>query len=258
MAPSKVAELPYFPSVGSTSVVYLFQSVCIKASNQDALACWKDAIQLLKEFRQGKSRPGVNLGRDPGTTPNRPGRSRWPEPEAIRELILLQRELPARPAAPFRKKWHPKDARMPGSFFPRAELGMPIIFEIRGEGVPDSPSRKPDIDIKPTLQFSKDSDRMASPVILRPVRFSNGKSAALMGVLTTVPLQSAWLKKGEWDLSRDQPLHAGHIRDAALTDYPDSPLSGRTPVSPGSTPSALDAFESFAIEPNQGYTKVFP
>lgn len=230
-----------------------FRTVCVKASNQDALACWKDAIQLLKHFRQG-----VNLGRDPGTKPNRPGRSRWPEPEAIRELILLQRGLPARPAAPFRKKWHPQDARMPGSFFPRAELGMPIIFEIRDEGVPNSSSRKGDPDLKPTLQFSKDSDRMASPVILRPVRFADGKCAALMAVLRTEPLQSAWLKKGEWDLSRDQPLNAGQIRHAALASYPDSPLSGRTPVSPGTTPSALEAFESFAIEPKQGYSKVFP
>lgn len=225
-----------------------FRTVCLKESNQDALGCWKGAIQLLKDFRQGVSIPGVDLGRDKGEMPRRPGRSRWPEPEAIRELVLTQRDLAARPA-----KWHPKDLRMPGSYFPRAELGMPIIFEIRDEVVPGAPTRKGGPpNIKPTLQFDENSDRMASSIILRPVRFSDGRCAALMAVLTTEPLQSAWLEKGDFDLTSGLVVT---IRDATLASYPDSPLSRRTPGSPG---SALEAFESFAVEPNQKYMRVFP
>lgn len=46
-----------------------------------ATEAWKVAVGLLKDFRQ---RPG--LGRNPGATPQRPGRSLWPEADSIRAL----------------------------------------------------------------------------------------------------------------------------------------------------------------------------
>lgn len=224
----------------------LFRSVFVKVSNKDALGCWNDAIQLLKDFRQGR-----NVGRDPGTG-GKPGQSRWPEAESVRKLILNQRGLSPRPST-----LHPADPRMaglPSAVFPRAELGMPIIFEIR-ERIP-----KASDNIKPTLQFSDDADRMASPVILRPMRFSNGKSVAFIGVLATESLASAYLKAGDngRDLTVGVAIASNQIHDVALERYSDSPLGGPVSGSPRSqgSGSAIVAFESFAVE--KGYTKVFP
>ncbi|MGH8654796.1 MAG: type III-B CRISPR module RAMP protein Cmr1 [Gammaproteobacteria bacterium] len=147
-------------------------TICFRDGNS-ALACWKDAVRVLKDFRQG-----TNVGRDPGTGP-RPGQSRWPEAESVRRLVASQRSITARPAS-----WH-TDPRIPsGQFFPRTEFGIPIIFEIRCEGVPYSkPTDTKPPNLKTTLQPGPEGTRMASPVILRPIRFSDGKTAAMIAVL---------------------------------------------------------------------------
>src|SRR5579885_2324927 len=43
------------------------------------IEAWDKSIQIMQRFRQG-----VRVGRNPGSQRNRPGRSRWPEPETIR------------------------------------------------------------------------------------------------------------------------------------------------------------------------------
>ncbi len=68
-----------------------------------------DLINALKNFRQ--------LRRD-GNGRNRPGRSYWPEPEAIRETTDQR---------------HPDHQPLPNSIkkFPRAKFGLPIIFHFK-------------------------------------------------------------------------------------------------------------------------------
>jgi len=195
----------------------------------NSISCWEECIGVMKDIRQG-----VGLGRDSGSG-SRPGRSRWPEPESVRNIALQQKGLKARPY-----KWHPPDPRMPDITFPRAEFGMPIIIEIKRDG------------LKPTLQPSENHDRMASPLILRPIRFSNGRFASMIIRLNTPPLESAYLKPGKKDLVVGYPISASEITDPGRSAFPDSPRHKFCVAGC----SALDAFVSFAR--SRGFVEVFP
>jgi CRISPR-associated protein Cmr1 len=229
-------------------------TICLKKGSEIALASWSEAIDTLKEFRQGR-----NYGRDPGG--QRPGRSRWPEAESVRNLVVSQRGLGTRPPPP--NKWHVVDARIPPTpSFPRAEFGMPIILEIRGEKVPHPSIPAKNLpSLKPSLQPNKESDRMASPVILRPIYCSDKRISPMIAILNTEPLKSAYLKPGarSGDLTTGVAISANQIRDAGLASYTDSPMgssgTAKSPRSPAG--SALEAFVVFAID-EKGFVKVKP
>jgi len=188
--------------------------------------CWEECICVLKDLRQG-----VNLGRDPG-----PGRSRWPEPESVRNIAMKQKGLGTRP-----HNWHSPDPRMPDIAFPRAEFGMPIIIEIRGEG------------LKHTLQHSEDHDRMASPLILRPMKFSNGSFASMIIRLNTPPLGPAYLKPDKKDRVIGYHIPAPEIVDPNRSSaFPESPRHKFCTAGC----SALDAFVLFAQ--SRGFVEVIP
>lgn len=194
----------------------------------NSIPSWEDCIGVIKDIRQG-----VDLGRD-SSSGGKPGRSRWPEPESIRNLVMKEKRLITRP-----HRWHPPDSRMPDIAFPRAEFGMPIILEIRGEG------------LKPTLQPSDNINRMASPLIFRPIEFSNGRFASVIIRLNTSPLHSAYLKPGNTDLESGYCISASEIRDPGLSAFPDSPMHKFS-----TTGSALEALTSFAK--SRDFLEVFP
>ncbi|NPA94121.1 MAG: type III-B CRISPR module RAMP protein Cmr1 [Thermodesulfobacteria bacterium] len=202
----------------------------LKKCGGSALDAWHEGLSVLKLFRQGK-----NIGRDPGRE-NRPGRSRWPEAESIREIAVEQlgknrKEL----------RLKSKDNRpIPTPYFPRAEFGLPIIFEIRNEG------------LKPTLlPPSTNGERMASPVVIRPLRFVNESHATLIFFLATHPLNQARLKPSNKDkLKKEVQIDASHIRNPELTSYKNSPLAGT------STGSALEGFRNFIK--TRGFKEVKP
>lgn len=192
---------------------------------RDSISCWEACISVMKKFRQG-----VGIGRDLGKGP-RPGRSRWPEPESLRNLISAQKGLKNRPS-----KWHPPDRRITDIAFPRAEFGMPIIIEIRGE------------DIKPTLQPNKDHDRMASSLILRPIKFGDNRFASMIIRLSTEPLQSAYVQPGKNDLVSGHIITDSQIRDKRNVDSPISVFCG--------TGSAVDAFITFVGDKGNDFEEV--
>ncbi|MCP5175173.1 MAG: type III-B CRISPR module RAMP protein Cmr1 [Moraxellaceae bacterium] len=123
----------------------------------NAVDAWKSAINKLRDFRQSPP-----IGRNEGKMHNRPGRSRWPEPDAIRRIAGRH--------APEHEPQH-----RAGNLFPRAAFGLPIIFHFQGRGEPS------DSSLQPMLGGSL-KERMASPVILRPyLRADRGwASAALL------------------------------------------------------------------------------
>ena len=214
----------------------------VGSKQADPLSAWREALRLLKEFRQGK-----NLGRDPGEG-MAPGRSRWPEAESIRELILHQRGFTDRSSCSLKER----DKRIPTNYFPRAEFGMPIIFELRGEKIPIEDCEG---NIKPTLTPDGETERMASPLILRPICFRDGSSAALIFFLRTPPLDKAVLKPGECDLEEAEAIDSDHIRSSELMNYPDSPMGlGPEGKLRSASGSALDAFKSFIEE--KGFKRV--
>ncbi|GAA5531112.1 type III-B CRISPR module RAMP protein Cmr1 [Herpetosiphon gulosus] len=124
---------------------------------QDPLKIWADLLKRYKEFRQQ---------RNESDQPNRPGRSRWPEPDALRRLTRQRSRMHERPVSEL-------DA------FPRGEFGLPIMFHFKDSDDP--------VDSELRLQASSDlkqqkGDRFASPMLLKPVA-SNGQLFGLIAVL---------------------------------------------------------------------------
>jgi CRISPR-associated protein Cmr1 len=118
------------------------------------LVAWRNLLQALKRFRQA---------RNPGTAPNRPGRSRWPEPDAIRRKTGQRARQHSQPISSIEK-------------FPRAAFGLPIVFHFKDQRQGD-PST--------TVLQGADFDRLASPLVLRPVACAGGKAVGIALILET-------------------------------------------------------------------------
>ncbi|MEJ5297979.1 MAG: type III-B CRISPR module RAMP protein Cmr1 [Armatimonadota bacterium] len=152
-SPHGRAEWAMFPQLGGSCVLL--------GERQNHLQAWSTAVNLMRDFRQ---RP--DFARNPGRD-NRPGRSRWPEPDSIRDVRRQWAEghEPSHPARPF---------------YPRADLGLPIVFHFKdgNRGDPQDPD--------PTLEAAgKDKTRMASAIILKPVAISESQSVPLVLLLNT-------------------------------------------------------------------------
>lgn len=166
----------------------------------NAMQAVSAGLERLQAFRQGDG-----IGRNQGRERNRPGRSRWPEPELIRELT--------RQSDPqHRQRFVGVDKT------PRAEFGLPIIFHFKDR---DDPA---DTTLTPA-----GAERRASPIIIRPYPigdrygvFALRLSGEQTGALT--------LKAGR----REHPVDAGLTADEARRIRP---LGGQTDV--------LDAFLDF-------------
>lgn len=111
----------------------------LKEQNDDSYKAWKSAIAKLREFRQVR-RQGQNK--------NRPGRSFWGEPDRIRRLTNRSAALHAQPVNNVQA-------------FARAPFGLPIIYQFVNAREND-PSKQ-------TLKGAT-TERLASPIILRPLR----------------------------------------------------------------------------------------
>lgn len=184
--------------------------------NQDsAINAWDWVIDLLSHFRQGKGK-----GRNPGQQSSRPGRSRYPEAETIRTI----------PGMPPSK--HPRLTYIPNHAFPRAEFGLPIVFHFQGNGEPPETTLYPDNDAS-----GQTRERMASPLILKPLGLQNGKTIPLILHLKTTELTGVDLRHKK--VSKTLPSTTV-IRDRRLSNYFNSPLAD----SPNG--SAIEAFLAFA------------
>ena len=112
---------------------------------RDADRAWKYLFGTLKQFRQARY-PDRN---------NRPyGRSKWPEPDAIRRITGTH--------SPGHEPRHPVKDK-----FPRGRFGLPIIFQFKenDERAGDPPK---------TVLEGHEHDRSASRLILRPLACRSG------------------------------------------------------------------------------------
>jgi CRISPR-associated protein Cmr1 len=171
---------------------------------------WAKVIEIMRSFRQG-----VGIGRNPGSS-KMPGRSRWPEPETIRKITGS------------RMPKYQRLSHIPDDSFPRAELGLPIVFHFKdGQDPPES-------ELCPVGKM-----RMASPIILRPMAFGDGSKAVQLIIwLSTEPLNQVELKVKGSKIDSTGPTG---IRNPGLAAYRSSPMSGLT-----KTGSALEAFVAYA------------
>lgn len=183
-------------------------SILVGSREQSPVDAWKKAIGLLQSFRQGEE-----VGRNKGNN-KRPGRSRWPEPETIRRVTAR------------RSPQHAKLAHIPVDAFPRAEFGLPIVFHFQGQGEP------PD-----TVLYPSGAERMASPLILKPLGLANGNAVPLIMRLVAPPLTSVELKRGSNALELPETTV---VRASRLATYRDSPLSA------SESGSAVEAFLLYA------------
>lgn len=117
-----------------------------RQATADSLQALRTAIEKLSAFRQAP-----NMGRNVGNQPNRPGRSRWPEPDAMRRIVGRGYDANHQPE-------HPA-----GNIFPRALFGLPVLLHFPKEKV-----------LNTTIEPAQ-GERLASPLILRP-QFSAEKN----------------------------------------------------------------------------------
>lgn len=198
-------------------------NILIGSTNGKPIDQWAKAIEVMRVFRQG-----VGIGRNQGSSDRAkmPGRSRWPEPEAIRRFSKSR--LPR----------HQRLTGIPDDAFPRAELGLPIVFHFKDGQKKDDRNGEfrdpPESELCPA-----GSMRMASPIILRPMAFGDGRMGVpLIMRLNTEPLLQVELKV------RGKTIHAtgqDGIRNPALANYRGTPMQGFT-----ASGSALEAFVNFA------------
>lgn len=118
-----------------------------------AQQAWELGIKALRDFRQGK--PGRNKGET-----RYPGRSHWPEADAIRRLTGRHHN------------YHAPEHKA-GNVFPRAAFGMPIIFHFKDKKDPSDFSLQPVKYVQNPgqgIMTPVGCERLASPVILRPIK----------------------------------------------------------------------------------------
>ena len=109
-----------------------------RKSSTNSMSAWSQILELYRGYRQNRNKYG-----------NRTGRSKWPEADSLRRITgksVLRHRTPITSPLPA---------------FPRAALGLPIIFQFS----PQDRNYEPDgIQLVPK---GKDSNRMASPVITK-------------------------------------------------------------------------------------------
>lgn len=148
-------------------VPQLTQSLAMKIYLYDESTeeTWKKLIEKLSQFRQE---------RNPKTQKNRPGRSKWPEPERIRELTKQRLNQGYQSHQSIEPKLEE---------FPRAAFGLPIVFQFQ-QASNNNPNDR-DFDPRKTILHPSNYERLSSPLILRPLACTNGKAAGLALILGT-------------------------------------------------------------------------
>lgn len=131
-----------------------------------------DAVGALQTFRQREG-----FARDTGSQPNSPGRSRWPEADRLKaeaQALAEPRRLPFA-HRPFTEDLQ-EARRLPT---PRVAFGMPVLIQFKDKGDRAANGQLVPVDTGGKRNGSgrtggertgaKDTDRWASPVILRPI-----------------------------------------------------------------------------------------
>jgi len=179
----------------------------LRDQGSTAISVWRELIKQLQEFRQFRN--------------GRFGRSLWPEPDQIR-----------RETGDFVNPKH--TPKHPVKKFPRGKFGLPIIFEFKKEDVRDG-------DPKKTTLQGAEHDRLASPLILRPITCSDGV-VGLATILEWQPINpgdESYTPPGGLMLTGkdygDFP-EQGNLNAAEAKDIPPLNLSGKP------QPDVLQAF----------------
>jgi CRISPR-associated protein Cmr1 len=192
----------------------LSRQILTGSTEENSLKAWKNAFKPLRDFRQAE-----DIGRNKGS--QRPGRSRWPEPDTLRRIFRYSPQ-------------HKPDPDMPDGF-PRAMFGLPIIFEFRGD-----PKDPPKSELYP-----RGKKRMGSPIILRPLKMQNTQNLP-MAVFLSVPAPEFLEIKG-----RKTSFGVDSIVSPVFAKYRNSPILGRS-----INGNAIEAFIAYLKDEERGFQEV--
>lgn len=206
--------------------------VCVTSQEVNTNQAWSWGVKLLADFRQA-----INLGRNAGQG-NRPGRSRWPEADVLRNQSNLW-DSKHNLSNTLDKGKNVDQITDEHMCLPRAQFGMPIVMHFGDRGDPKVDYDK-DYSIVPVEKVG--TDRMASPVILRPLRYKGRGNCVSMAVWLETPLP----EKARFDKLTTGDLP---IEDPAASGYTNSPMHRRSPKG-----SALEAFWKY-LQEGQGKFK---
>jgi len=132
-------------------------TMVVGTRKSDWNSCWKECINVLRTFRQDRNHTRA--------------RSNWPEPDSIR--ILRHTHAP---------NHAPRDD---SETFPRAALGLPILFHFKTSGDPDQNT----LNVVARDAAGEDQElRLASPVVLKPWAISDHEAIPLLISLNTKPM----------------------------------------------------------------------
>jgi CRISPR-associated protein Cmr1 len=134
---------------------------------------------------------------------------------------------------------------IPNDAFPRAEIGLPIVFHFKDQGVGDPK----DTELYP-VKDGQEKTRMSSPLILKPLICKNGEVLQMILRLKAAGPDEVVLEK-----ATGKPTFK-KIRDPSLASYPNSPMGGPKAGAPFRSPSgsAIEGFLAFAEE--NGFVEV--
>ncbi|MEH7635768.1 type III-B CRISPR module RAMP protein Cmr1 [Bacillus pumilus] len=127
----------------------------VQAFPSSMISSWRSVIQTYETFRR-RSNPNKKMGR-----------SCWPEADTIR---LLAGKAKSGHETPY-----PKGKPFEYQAFPRAQFGLPIQFRF----APKDKGKDPN----PTTLLPKGKDRLASPLILKPLAINQKESVGMVMVL---------------------------------------------------------------------------
>jgi len=208
--------------------------LCV-GSSRSASDAWHEAIGWLRDFRQGFNRartdtaPSGPFARQRpalgGGNAGRPGRSRWPEPDLIRHEYGAFDHPALIPAKPL--SW------------PRAQFGLPIQFRFQNKDRSrnfflNRPPPPGELGWSPTGEPGNPIQRLASPLIIKPVQLRSGRFSAV----------ALWLNRTLPEDAIAGVKDRGKLRATAPTsDMPPSPLF--TPLA--GKASTRDAFMDWLV-----------
>ncbi len=206
-----------------------------KLSATDA---WKRAVGYLQEFRQGasigrnhkKDESGNLLYHDQKEHVPQLGRSSWPEPDSIREIVNTHSDM----HSPSHK------ARLA---FPRAAFGLPIIFKFKDDNHRD-PQQSELLPIN--------TDRMASPLILTAYPQGNGAYAPAALLLPNKEILDSLALSLSTEPDNNAPRLKRRGWDKWSTNWWDSnKASNVSPINDYAGTDALSAFMNFFAQGGQ-------
>lgn len=191
----------------------LSQNFRVRETETNTSENWHNLIKVYSEFRRKANNRGNSAT---------PGRSYWPEADAIRSITKWSH--------PSHKSPFPSSKPKGLIAFPRASLGMPIVFHFKrdkGSHLQDPFS---------TQLFPKDKHRLASPIILKPLAYDINESLALIAILNQPMIEGVELRSTNKN---------GRIRSFS-SEYVYSKLDYRdTPMKMSSGDISTNAIEAF-------------